>query len=481
LKGVVPAAAQHEAASAPTQIGRYQVLGLIGRGAMGVVYKARDPLLDRIVAVKTINPPAALGERVRKAFLERFEREAKAAAGISHPAIVTIFDVGLDLANPFLVMEYLPGETLADRLDRGRVPLPQVFECGREIASALAKAHRARIVHRDVKPANVLDAGDGRWKLADFGIARLPDSDLTQHGTFMGTPGYSPPEAIREGRYTAQADVFGWGALFYELLSGRIPYEGPDTETTNKRVIAAEPPSPLEHDPSLPPALAAVAMRALAHDVRARYVDGTALAQALIEAWQESLRAGLVPVAAFASAAAVDVNSVPPAPPARVAPARAAVAPAPVAPAPAPAPVAPAPAPVAPAPAPPVARAPAPAPVAPAPAAPAPVAAAPTPAAPAAPAPTPAASAPARRVRELATEVDAVPRGTRTDAPVAPPRRPEVRPLRSSAREEVQVIRTTSERPVRRRSASSMSRATALTIVTVTAALLVAFVIWLAR
>jgi serine/threonine-protein kinase len=287
----------------PSRIGRYEILGLVGRGAMGVVYKARDPLLDRVVAVKTISAPAALGARVRKAFLERFEREAKAAAGISHPAIVTIFDVGFDHDSPFLVMEFLPGETLADRLDRERVPLPVAVECARELASALGSAHRLRIVHRDVKPANVLYAGDGRWKLADFGIARLPDSDLTQLGTFMGTPGYSPPEAIREGRYTVQADVFAWGALFYELLCGRIPYEGPDTETTNKKVMAAEAPSPCEHDPSIPTPLAEVAVRALAHDPAVRYADGAAVAAALSRAWHEAITSGAVPVSLFAALA----------------------------------------------------------------------------------------------------------------------------------------------------------------------------------
>ena len=109
---------------------------------------------------------------------------------------------------------------------------------------ALSFAHRQRIVHRDVKPANVLHAGDNRWKLADFGIARLPDSDLTQVGIFMGTPGYSPPEAIREGRYTPQADVFAWGAVMYELMCGRIPYEGPDTKTTNSYVVQGNAPPP---------------------------------------------------------------------------------------------------------------------------------------------------------------------------------------------------------------------------------------------
>ncbi len=327
LRGVVPGV-KLDATPAPLTIGRYEIVAVIGRGAMGVVYKARDPLLDRTVALKTINAPATLGERVRRAYLERFEREAKAAARISHPAIVTIFDVGLDVEQPFLVMEYLPGETLADRLDRERMPLPQAYESARELASALGSAHRERIVHRDVKPANVLYAGDQRWKLADFGIARMPDSDLTVLGTFMGTPGYSPPESIRDGRYTAQADVFAWGALFYELLSGVIPYEGPDTDTTNKKVLAAEPASPRVHDPRIPEPLAEVCMRALAHDPARRYAEGSAVAQALVDAWHRALRSGAIPVSAFAAAAVPTPpppsrNSAPPPPRPAPAPAKA--------------------------------------------------------------------------------------------------------------------------------------------------------------
>src|SRR5262245_5761337 len=301
LRGVVPGV-KIEASPPPRTIGRYEILAVIGRGAMGVVYKARDPLLDRTVALKTIHAPATLGERVRRAYLERFEREARAAARISHPAIVTIFDVGLAIEQPFLVMEFLPGETLADRLDRERMPLPQAYETARELASAHGCAHRERIVHRDVKPANVLHAGDQRWKLADFGIARLPDSDLTQLGTFMGTPGYSPPEAIREGRYTVQADVFAWGALFYELLTGLIPYEGPDTETTNKRVLAGEPPPPRAIDPTVPEPLSAVAVRALRHDPAVRYADGSAVVEALARAWHQAVAGGAVPVSLFAPA-----------------------------------------------------------------------------------------------------------------------------------------------------------------------------------
>ncbi len=283
-------------------IGRYEVVKTIGKGAMGIVYKARDPLLDRTVAVKTIMSPQQQGRRVRSAFLERFQREAKAAAKMSHPAIVTIFDVGVDEDSgaPFMVLEYLPGESLADRLDRVRLPLARCVQIGLDLSSALAFAHRQRIVHRDVKPANVLHAGDNRWKLADFGIARLPDSDLTQVGIFMGTPGYSPPEAIKEGRYTPQADVFAWGAVMYELMCGRIPYEGPDTKTTNSYVVQGNAPPPTRHDPSIPEPLAQVCMTALQPSDKARFKDASEAEQALRSAWERCLTEGLVHPAVLA-------------------------------------------------------------------------------------------------------------------------------------------------------------------------------------
>jgi serine/threonine-protein kinase len=271
-------------------IGRYEILETLGKGAMGVVYKARDPLLDRIVAVKTLVSPRAGGRRTRRAYLERFEREAKAAAKMQHPAIVTIFDVGLEENGaPYMVLEYLPGESLADRLDQIRMPLGRAVQIGQDLASALAFAHRQRIVHRDVKPANVLHAGETRWKLADFGIARLPDSDLTQVGIFMGTPGYAPPEAISQGRYTSQADVFAWGAVLYELLSGRIPYEGPDTRTTNGYVLKTTAKSPRDYDASIPEPLAEVVMQALHPSTDVRFKDGAEAESALKRAWDECL------------------------------------------------------------------------------------------------------------------------------------------------------------------------------------------------
>ena len=303
LKGEAPPGLDHGAGEATRQrIGRYEVVKTIGKGAMGVVYKARDPLLDRVVAVKTIMSPQGQGRRVRSAFLERFQREAKAAAKMQHPAIVTIFDVGVDEESgaPFMVLEYLPGESLADRLDRVRIPLARCVSIALDLASALSFAHRQRIVHRDVKPANVLHAGDNRWKLADFGIARMPDSDLTQVGIFMGTPGYSPPEAIREGRYTPQADVFAWGACFYELLCGRIPYEGPDTKTTNGYVVQGNAPPPTRHDPSIPEPLATVVMTALMPSDQKRFKDASEAEQSLREAWDRCLTQGIVHPAVLA-------------------------------------------------------------------------------------------------------------------------------------------------------------------------------------
>ncbi len=295
LRFVAPPGMVLEDTKSLSIIGRYKVIETLGKGAMGVVYKAQDPALDRTVAIKTIVSPKRGGRRVRRAYLERFEREAKAAAKMQHPAIVTIFDVGsTEEGAPFMVLEYLPGESLADRLDRVRFPLGRAVQIGIDLASALGFAHKLRIVHRDVKPANVLHAGENRWKLADFGIARMPDSDLTQVGIFMGTPGYAPPEAIQQGHYTPQADVFAWGAVMYELLSGRIAYEGPDTQTTNSYVIKNTAPPPTHYDASIPEPLSDIVMRALHPSTEVRYNNGSEAEHALQKAWEMCLGSNLV-------------------------------------------------------------------------------------------------------------------------------------------------------------------------------------------
>lgn len=278
-------------------VGRYEIIEVLGQGSMGVVYKAHDPLLERIVAVKTVMPPAGVGKRAQANYIKRFEREAKSAAKLQHPSIVTIFDVGVDHRCPFMVLEYLPGGSLGDRLDRARLPLGRAVQIACELASALAIAHREQIVHRDVKPANVLYAGDNRWKLGDFGIARLPDSELTQIGIFLGTPGYAPPEAVAHGRYTVQADIFGWGAVLYELLSGQVPYSGTNALDINRNVLYGTLTDVREHDHSIPDSLAEVVMRALSKDTTQRYQDAATAEAALSGAWESCLSANHVPLA----------------------------------------------------------------------------------------------------------------------------------------------------------------------------------------
>ena len=185
------------------KIGRYEIEREIGRGAMGVVYLAQDPHLHRQVAVKTYSLPEGISEEMARQFHERFLREARAAASLSHPGIVTVYDAGEDPDRrlPYIAMEYVPGQTLKQRLEKGGPLNPtRVFAFGAVLADALNLAHRAGVVHRDIKPANILiREGDGAVKIVDFGVARLKTSDLTQTGASLGSPSYMSPEQIRGG------------------------------------------------------------------------------------------------------------------------------------------------------------------------------------------------------------------------------------------------------------------------------------------
>jgi serine/threonine-protein kinase len=187
---------------------------------MGAVYKASDPTLERVVAIKTINPALLAGEDLREEFLERFRREAKAAGRLSHPNIVSVFDLGVDDASrmPFIVMEYVPGVSLEGVLrENPTLPLVQAMEIMEQVCSAIDEAHRHGIVHRDIKPANIFLDDRGRVKVGDFGVARLDGSDLTQAGVSVGTPGYTAPEVLQGGVADARADVFALGVLAYRL------------------------------------------------------------------------------------------------------------------------------------------------------------------------------------------------------------------------------------------------------------------------
>jgi hypothetical protein len=203
------------------RFGRYKVTGTLGRGAMGHVYAAVDDVLGRAVAVKTLHGGATgLGARMLD---ERFRLEARAVAALNHPGIVQVYDIDLAAEPPYLVMERMAGPSLKERFETGPLPANELRALGIQIARALAAAHAAGIVHRDVKPANILVAGPGAWKLADFGVAHVPDSSLTVTGQFIGSPAYAPPEALLRGQSTAAGDVFGLGATLYYGAAGRWP------------------------------------------------------------------------------------------------------------------------------------------------------------------------------------------------------------------------------------------------------------------
>jgi serine/threonine protein kinase len=253
--------------------GRYRVTGTLGHGAMGEVYCAVDDVLGREVAVKTLR---GRGSGLAAQLLDdRFRQEARAIATLHHPGVVQVFDIDLSADPPYLVMERMAGPALKDRLRHGPLVASELRTLGIQIARALAAAHAAGIVHRDVKPANILAGDAGAWKLADFGVAHVPDSSLTMTGQFVGSPAYAPPEALVRGECTSAGDVFGLGATLYEAAAGRWPR----VEDTSGALLAPLPPlGPLA--PALPPDLAAAIDRAVAIDPAQRPA-AAALAEAL--------------------------------------------------------------------------------------------------------------------------------------------------------------------------------------------------------
>lgn len=263
--------------------GRYRVTGTLGAGAMGEVYCAVDDVLGREVAVKTLRGRASgLAARIID---DRFRQEARAVAALHHPGVVQVFDIDLSADPPYLVMERMAGPSLKERLSQGPLRPSELRTLGIQIARALAAAHAAGIVHRDVKPANILAGDAGAWKLADFGVAHVPDSSLTITGQFVGSPAYAPPEALVRGVCTSAGDVFGLGATLYEAAAGRWPR----TDDTSGALLAPVPPlGPLA--PALPADLAAVIDRAVAIDPAQRPAAAE-LAEALAGSASQAARA----------------------------------------------------------------------------------------------------------------------------------------------------------------------------------------------
>jgi serine/threonine-protein kinase len=270
--------------------GRYRVTGALGAGAMGEVYAAVDEVLGREVAVKTLRSHASgLAARMLD---DRFRQEARAIAALHHVGVVQVFDIDLSADPPYLVMERMVGPSLKERLADGPLGANELRTLGIQIARALAAAHAAGIVHRDVKPANILGAGAAGWKLADFGVAHVPDSSLTMTGQFVGSPAYAPPEALVRGVSGSAGDVFGLGATLYEAAAGRWPR----IEDTSGALLAPLPPL-AQLVPALPPDVAAVIDRSVAIDPSER-PSAAELADALAGAASLPMRAVALPAQA---------------------------------------------------------------------------------------------------------------------------------------------------------------------------------------
>lgn len=259
--------------------GRYAAEEIVGTGAMGVVYRARDPEIGRLVAVKVPTFPSGLPGERREEFRLRFVREARAAGALVHPGIAALHDVGRrEDGTPYIVMEWLDGGPLSSRMKEGPGDPSEVFRRGAEVARALAAAHRAGIVHRDVKPANLLFSSEDTLKLVDFGVARLSDSDLTRDGALIGSPSYMAPEQVTGGPVDGRADLYALCAVLYHWLTGRYPHPGGDLKSLLYQIVHAEiaPPSSLRAD--LPAGADAVLLKGLARDPANRYADGDGLA-----------------------------------------------------------------------------------------------------------------------------------------------------------------------------------------------------------
>ncbi|MCC7039614.1 MAG: serine/threonine protein kinase [Burkholderiales bacterium] len=258
-------------------LGRYEILEEIAQGAMGVVYRARDPLIDRIVAIKTVT--LGLSDAETEAYEKRFFREAKSAGRLNHPNVVTIFDVGKTEGVAYIAMEFLDGQSLREILDSGVVLSPQrIADIVAEVAEGLAFAHENGVVHRDVKPANIMVLASGAVKITDFGIALLPTGTRTVAGNVFGSPRYTSPEQVMGRPVDGRSDVFSLGATLYEMLTGASPFQGGDLNTILKQVLSDPTPPPSSRNARLPRSFDHIVGKALAKDPADRYQTAGALA-----------------------------------------------------------------------------------------------------------------------------------------------------------------------------------------------------------
>jgi serine/threonine protein kinase len=259
------------------KLGPYEIVSPIGEGGMGEVFKARDTRLDRTVAIKVMPKYIAAREDLRV----RFEREARTVSNLNHPNICVLHDIGKQDGTDFMVLEYLEGETLAARIARGPLPLDQVLKYAIQIADALDRAHRSGVSHRDIKPANIMITRDG-CKVLDFGLAKtaprmIAPTDptltaaLTSEGTVLGTPQYMAPEQYEGKEADARSDIFAFGCVLYEMVTGKRCFDGKTRASLIAAVLGAEPSPMSSLAPVTPPALERLVKRCLAKDAEDRY------------------------------------------------------------------------------------------------------------------------------------------------------------------------------------------------------------------
>jgi len=282
-----------------THLGPYEILAPLGAGGMGEVYRARDTRLDRNVAIKIL-PREMSSDPVRK---QRFEREAKTISSLNHPHICVLHDVGSQDGLSYLVMECLEGETLAKRLEKGPLPLEQVLKFGAQIADALDKAHRAGIVHRDMKPGNIMLTTTGA-KLLDFGLAKpavaltsaatltvtTPSSPVTERGTILGTFQYMSPEQVEGKELDGRSDIFSLGAVLYEMVTAQRAFEGKSQLSVASAILEKEPAAITTVRPLTPPSLEHVIKKALAKLPEERWQSATFMSLPLAHQPRPSLR-----------------------------------------------------------------------------------------------------------------------------------------------------------------------------------------------
>lgn len=262
------------------QYGRYQIVGELGKGTMGVVYKAHDPQIDRMVALKVLRPDRVTS----KEFVARFLKEARAIGRLSHSNIVTIYDVGEDNGTVYIAMEYLEGEPFNEVVKSGRLTLLENLEIARQVAETLDYAHRQGIVHRDIKPSNIILAKENQVKLTDFGIARIEDTSSvhqTQAGEILGTPVYMSPEQVMGQKVDGRSDLFSIGVILYEMIAGKRPFGGNNIAAIFRAITQDTPVPPDQGNPFVTKDLSDMVLKCLSKPPEDRFQTGRQLADAI--------------------------------------------------------------------------------------------------------------------------------------------------------------------------------------------------------